>query len=117
MEAEKVAQDRLPDDVRVSVVVATYDRPDELRECLRAFKGLPLRQEIYSFLKENGCSLGSSVSLETDFAIVGQGPNVWQEVERARKMGVSVIRESELFDFFGRTGTSPDAPPPGERFK
>jgi NAD-dependent DNA ligase len=68
-------------------------------------------QEIGMFLKENGCTLTTNITLETDFAIVGLGPNVWQEVERARKMGVSVIRESELFDFFGQTGTSPDAPP------
>jgi Zn finger protein HypA/HybF involved in hydrogenase expression len=69
-------------------------------------------QEIGMFLRENGCTLANSITLETDFAVVGLGPNVWQEVDRARKMGVSVIRESELFDFFGQTGTSPDAAPP-----
>jgi hypothetical protein len=72
------------------------------------------RQEIAMFLKENGCSLVASVTLDTDFAIVGTGTNVGQEIEKARKMGVSVIRESELFDFFGKAGLSPDALPEGE---
>jgi NAD-dependent DNA ligase len=68
-------------------------------------------QEIATFLKENGCTLLPRITLETDFAIVGTGPTVWQEVERARKMGVSVLREAELFDFFGRAGSSPDDVP------
>jgi hypothetical protein len=69
------------------------------------------RQEMAAFLKENGCSLGGVVGLDTDFAIVGIGPKVVEEMEAARKLGVSVIRESELFDFFGSTGISPDVLP------
>ncbi len=67
------------------------------------------RQEISMFLKENGCTLVANVSLETDFAIVGIGHDVGADIEGARKMGVSVIRESELFDFFGKAGLSADA--------
>jgi len=66
-------------------------------------------QEISMFLKENGCSLVPKVSLDTDFAIIGVGPEVAAQMEMARKMGVSVIRESELFDFFGKTGVSANA--------
>jgi NAD-dependent DNA ligase len=69
------------------------------------------RQEIRMFLKENGCNLVANVGMEADFAIVGMGTNVGAEIDRARKMGVSVIRESELFDFFGKAGVSSDELP------
>jgi len=82
-----------------------------------AIAGQPIdrsRQEIAMFLKENGCTLVSNINLDTDFAIVGTGPRVEGDMEKARKMGVSVLRESELFDFFGKLGTSPDALPEDE---
>ena len=66
------------------------------------------------FLKENGCTLAPAITLETDFAIVGTGPRVDADMEKARKMGVSVLRESELFDFFGKLGSSPDDLPKDE---
>jgi hypothetical protein len=69
------------------------------------------RQEIRMFLRENNCTLMTDITLDTDFAVVGVGPNIWKEVEDARNMGVSVIRESELFDFFGRAGSSSDELP------
>ncbi len=72
------------------------------------------RQEIAMFLKENGCTLAPAITLETDFAIVGTGPRVDADMEKARKMGVSVLRESELFDFFGKLGSSPDDLPKDE---
>jgi hypothetical protein len=70
------------------------------------------RQEIRMFLKENGCTLVPGVTLDTDFAIVGLGPTVDEQIDKARKMGVSVIREAELFDFFGKTGVSSSELPP-----
>lgn len=82
-----------------------------------AIAGQPIdrsRQEIAMFLKENGCTLALAITLETDFAIVGTGPRVDADMEKARKMGVSVLRESELFDFFGKLGSSPNDLPSDE---
>jgi BRCA1-like protein len=67
-------------------------------------------EEIRMFLKEHGCTLQSSLTLDTDFAVVGIGPKVDQGLEKAQHLGISVIREGELFDFFGKLGTSADTP-------
>jgi hypothetical protein len=76
--------------------------------------GQPLdhsRQEIGVFLSLNGCSLADQVSVDTDFLIMGIGPTVDKEIRDARGLGVSVMRETDLFDFFGRIGTSSDLLP------
>jgi hypothetical protein len=67
-------------------------------------------QEITTFLKENSCRLATEVNMDTDFAIVGVGENIPAQIEKARKMGVSVIREKELFDFFGKAGAISGGP-------
>jgi hypothetical protein len=69
------------------------------------------RQEMTAYLKENGCTLVDEITVDTDFVVVGSGPKVDEDLKRARQMGASLIRESDLFDFFGRAGVSSDAPP------
>jgi hypothetical protein len=69
------------------------------------------RQEMAAYLRANGCSLVDDITVDTDFVVVGCGPKVDEDLKRARQMGASLIRETDLFDFFGRAGTSPDAPP------
>jgi len=78
-----------------------------------AIAGQPVghsRQEIYTFLKENGCTLAEDITIDTDFAIVGTGPNVDEDLKKARGLGVSILREQDLFNFFGRIGTSSEVP-------
>jgi NAD-dependent DNA ligase len=78
-----------------------------------AIAGQPVqhsRQEIYAFLKENGCKLAEDVTIDTDFAVVGTGPNVDDELKKARLLGVSILREQDLFNFFGQMGVASDVP-------
>ena len=68
------------------------------------------REEIYMFLKENGCRLAEDITIDTDFAVVGTGPKVDDELKKARSLGVSILREQDLFNFFGKMGTASDVP-------
>lgn len=72
------------------------------------------RQEMSAYLRENGCELVDDITVDTDFVVVGGGSKVEDDIKRARQMGASLIRERDLFDFFGRAGTSADAPPAAE---
>ncbi|HOX08446.1 MAG TPA: hypothetical protein PK280_18770, partial [Planctomycetota bacterium] len=76
-----------------------------------AVAGQPInhsRKEIASFLAENGCKLAEDITIDTDFAVVGTGLNVDEELKRARSLGVSILREQDLFSFFGHIGLAND---------
>ena len=59
------------------------------------------RREIKLFIAENGGILQDELTLNTNFFIVGTGPNVNKMVDEARELGVRVIREIELYELFG----------------
>ena len=66
--------------------------------------GVPLhksRREIRLFIAENGGILQDELTLNTNFFIVGTGPEVNKMVDDARELGVRVIRETELYELFG----------------
>lgn len=69
------------------------------------------RQEIAKFLGENGCSLAEEITVDTDFVMLGVGPRAEPDIKNARELGASLIRERDLFDFFGRLGNGSDLPP------
>lgn len=69
------------------------------------FAGEPVRRprrEIELFIHEHGSTLEDKVELTTDYLIVGAGPRVPEMLEEARRKGVKVMPEEELYEFFGR---------------
>lgn len=78
-----------------------------------AFIGQPAersRQEIAAFLKSYDCTLAEDITVSTDFALVGVGPRVEADLKKARMLGVAILRERDIQEFFGKRGISPEAP-------
>lgn len=59
------------------------------------------RDEIRKFIEAHGSEFQDKLSLSTDVLVVGVGPDVENAVQEARKLGVKVIHERDLFTFWG----------------
>ena len=59
-------------------------------------------REIRYFIEENGGVLQTELTLDTNFLVVGTGPKADMMVKKARELGVKILREDELYDFFGK---------------
>lgn len=69
-----------------------------------SFAGEPVkrsRREIELFIQEQGGILDDDTSLETDYLVVGAGEHVQEALDKARRLGVKVMQEEELYQFFG----------------
>jgi GT2 family glycosyltransferase len=65
--AERAKPTRLPADVPVSVVVATLDRPDDLRECLRCLTAQESSRQVEIVVVDNNPSSGLTPPVVTEF--------------------------------------------------
>ena len=75
------------------------------RQMKFVFAGDPVRRsrrEIRLFIQENNSILEDQITHESDYLIVGTGPRVPAMLEEARKKGVKIMQEEELYEFFGR---------------
>ena len=59
--------DALPDDVTVSIVLATRDRPDELRECLRCLTGQRTARRVEIVVVDNNPASGLTAAVTSEF--------------------------------------------------
>jgi len=57
------------------------------------------RKEIKELLENLGAKVSNSVSKKTDFVIVGENPG--SKFEKAKKLGVKIISEKEMWDMIG----------------
>jgi hypothetical protein len=72
-----------------------------------AYAGEPVvrsRREIELYIKENDGILDDEIKLETDYLVVGTGAHVKEALDKARRLGVKVMQELELYQFFGKEG-------------
>ncbi|HHN46731.1 MAG TPA: hypothetical protein ENN09_04745 [Planctomycetes bacterium] len=70
-----------------------------------AFTGEPVkrsRREIDLFIKEHGGILDPEITLQTDYLVVGTGEHVKDALNKARRFGVKILQEPELYQFFGK---------------
>ncbi len=59
------------------------------------------RNEIKEMLEEMGSHVTNSVSKKTDFVIVGEDPG--SKLEKAKKLGVEILSEDEMWKMIGET--------------
>jgi hypothetical protein len=59
------------------------------------------RREVRMFIEENGGVLQESLTLNTNYYVVGTGPEAKKMLAEAQELGVRVIREDELYSMFG----------------
>ena len=59
-------------------------------------------REIKYFIEENDGVLQDELTLETNFLVAGTGPEADRMVKKARELGVKILREDELYGFFGK---------------
>jgi glycosyltransferase involved in cell wall biosynthesis len=57
----------LPDDISVSVVVATYDRPDDLRQCLQSLVNQKTRRDVDIIVVDNNPASGLTPPVVSEF--------------------------------------------------
>jgi DNA ligase (NAD+) len=69
------------------------------------------RDEAADLIRKAGGSVTGAVSKNTDFLVAGE--NAGSKLDKARKLAVRVLSESELLHLLG---TPPDPAPPGELF-
>lgn len=56
------------------------------------------RTELSLLLEKHGCYVSSSLSKKTNFLLVGESPG--SKFTKAKKLGVKIVKEEELDDFF-----------------
>lgn len=64
---EEAAPRGLPDNVSVSIVVASYDRPESLRECLDALSKLQSQRQVEIIVVDNHPESGKTPPVAADF--------------------------------------------------
>ena len=95
-----VLQERLPDNVVVSVVVATRDRPDDLRECLDGIVNQNTRRKVEVVVVDNNPKSGKTAP------VVARFPGV-RLIAETRK-GLSYARNSGILAATGQVIVATD---------
>ena len=80
---------RLPDDVPVSVVLATYDRPDDLRACLHGLTDQASPRPLEIIVVDNHPLSGLSAPVVAEFPGVRLVNEPRQGLSRARNAGIA----------------------------
>jgi O-antigen biosynthesis protein len=83
---------RLPDDIPVSIVVATYDRPDDLRGCLRCLTAQESARPIEIVVVDNNPSSGLTPPVVAEFPRVVLVTETRQGLSYARNRGFTASR-------------------------
>jgi len=83
---------RLPDEVPVSVVVATYDRPYDLRDCLRGLTAQDSARPVEIIVVDNHPASGLTPPVVAEFPEVILVSEMRQGLSYARNKGFSVSR-------------------------
>ncbi|MFP3867022.1 MAG: glycosyltransferase [Desulfobacteraceae bacterium] len=79
----------LPDDHRVSIIVATYDRPEDLRNCLESLLKQNSTRKLEIIVVDNHPASGSTPPVVADFPQVILVDEPRQGVSYARNAGIS----------------------------
>jgi GT2 family glycosyltransferase len=87
-EAVKSKNTQLPADISVSVVVATYDRPDQLRNCLHSLIEQETKRKVEIIIVDNNPSSGMTPPVVAEF------PGV--TLIRERRKGLSYARNAGI---------------------
>ena len=80
--------DRVPDNTPVSIIIGTFDRPDDLRNCIHHLQGQCTNRKFEIVVVDNHPQSGISVPVQQDFTNV-----VWVEEPR---QGVAYARNAGL---------------------
>ena len=59
------------------------------------------KREIKLFIEEHGGKLEDKLTVDTDYLIAGTGEEAESLLKRARDIGIKVMKEEELYRFFG----------------
>ncbi len=82
--------DPLPDDVSVSIVVATFDRPDDLRQCLNSLQKQQTERQVEIIVVDNHPASGLTPPVLADFSDVIGVSEPRQGSSYARNAGICV---------------------------
>ncbi|MEM7028484.1 MAG: glycosyltransferase [Chloroflexota bacterium] len=83
-----IPEDAVPANVSVSVVVATYDRPDDLRKCLSCLAYQETTREVEIIVVDNNPSSGLTSAVVVDFADVRLVEEPRSGLSYARNRGI-----------------------------
>jgi len=86
------APPRLPADIAVSVVVATFDRPDELRNCLHCLVAQDSPRPVEIIVVDNNPASGLTPPVVAEFAGVALVGEPRQGLSYARNAGIAASR-------------------------
>ncbi len=92
VDGSKTSAARLPDTVSVSVVVATYDRPDDLRNCLRHLTQQESKRSIEIVVVDNHPASGLTPPVVAEFPGTVLVNEVRQGLAYARNRGFTASR-------------------------
>ncbi|NEV62206.1 glycosyltransferase [Thiorhodococcus minor] len=79
---------QLPDSIAVSIAVATYDRPDDLRNCLESLIALETRRPVQIIVVDNHPLSGLTAPVVADFPEVERVEEPRQGSAYARNAGI-----------------------------
>jgi glycosyltransferase involved in cell wall biosynthesis len=82
----------LPDDIRVSIVLATYDRPDDLREALTSLTTQATKRPVEIIVVDNHPASGLTPPIIAGFKEVTLVSEVRQGLAYARNAGICAAR-------------------------
>jgi glycosyltransferase involved in cell wall biosynthesis len=91
-EDDPVRASSLPSDVPVSIVLATYDRPEELRECLASLFNQDTERCLEIIVVDNNPSSGLTTRVISDFPGVVLVRETRKGLSYARNAGIAVSR-------------------------
>jgi len=60
------------------------------------------KREVIKMIEEMGASVSRELSVTTDFLVAGKGAEETEEYARAIDLGITVLLESELFNYLGK---------------
>lgn len=60
------------------------------------------KAEVIKMIKEMGADVARELTVETDFLVAGKGAEETEEYANAIDLGITVLREEELFNYLGK---------------
>jgi GT2 family glycosyltransferase len=92
---DKGPESRLPKEIAVSIVIATYDRPDDLRKCLAALQSQATRRKVEVVVVDNHPASGMTPPIVKEFEGVKLVTEAKKGLSYARNAGI-VASHGEL---------------------